>query len=126
MVSLLPFTSGGSRKEGGLRSRKRGGGSEGGGGGITSKLASLGGGGGGGGKGSLAPGRSIPNTILPTVQVWLALSTMDVDFRRALMLLGILVHALDDSLSWKGMDSRHIGCNEHFYERKIKCFCLVS
>lgn len=71
MVSLLPFTSGGGKKEGGLRSRKRGGGSEGGGGGITSRLATLGGGGGGGGKGSLAPGTSIPNTILPTVQVCL-------------------------------------------------------
>jgi hypothetical protein len=73
MVSLLPFTSGGSKKEGGLRSRHRGSsgtnGGGGGGGGITSRLATLGGGGGGGSKGTLAPGRSIPNTILPTVQV---------------------------------------------------------
>eukprot|EP00884_Botryococcus_braunii_P017470 jgi/Botrbrau1/4406/Bobra.105_2s0048.1 len=68
MVSLLPFTSGGSKKEGGLRSRHRGSSGTNGGGGITSRLATLGGGGGGGSKGTLAPGRSIPNTILPTVQ----------------------------------------------------------
>jgi hypothetical protein len=66
MVSLLPFV--GKKKGAGAKGGGNGGG---GGGGIQARLASLGGGG-GPSKGGLVPGRAIPNTILPTVQVILA------------------------------------------------------